>query len=96
MLGEMVTCAAVSPQQYIFFFIQYVSIQVQCCPPLRQPHYDLGDFNNGDFVRSLSEQIKIEDLVLPATPDFKNGESVIEDLVLPVTPDFVNGESVMS
>ena len=57
----MVTCAAVSPQLYIFFLIQYVSIQVQCCPPLQQPHSDLRDLTNGDFVRSLSEQINIED-----------------------------------
>ena len=42
MLGKKVACAALSPH-----LCNLSDVQVPCNPPLRQLHFDFGDFNNG-------------------------------------------------
>ena len=44
-LGEKVACAAVSPNSYILSYTH-----VQCFSPLRQVHFDFGNFNSGVCV----------------------------------------------
>ena len=41
-LGEKVACAAVSPNSYMLSYTH-----VQCFSPLRQVHFDFGNFNSG-------------------------------------------------